>query len=235
MKTFFAHIIIILCCVPSFAQDITGLWKVSKVEVAGKVMTPVAKWTNIKEDGTYESGNGWLQNSLGTWAYDEASRQFATSENIGIRDEYDAFEVSFEGAAMIWKRKEDGMDVVVTLENITDLPMSTADQLHGLWDLQDIISGGNSITSTFDKDNRYYLFMRWDRIYVKRNSKGEKLSGYWHIDGHRPEITLLSHQPDTTPESWQVEVDDDKLKLTGISDSNKGLIMTFKKLHTFPD
>ena len=127
------------------------------------------------------------------------------------------------------------MDVVVTLENITAPPMSTADQLHGLWDLQDVINEGKSIISTFDKDNRYYLFMRWDRIYVKRNGKGEKLSGYWHIDGHHPEITLLSHRPDTQPESWKVEVDDENLKLTGISDSNKGLIMTFKKLHTFPD
>ena len=32
-------------------------------------LTPIAKWTQINSDGSYESGNGWLKNSEGQWTF----------------------------------------------------------------------------------------------------------------------------------------------------------------------
>ncbi|MBL6447786.1 hypothetical protein JMN32_15815 [Fulvivirga sp. 29W222] len=235
MKTVFLFMALVFYSHISEAQQLLGLWEITQVEVADKVMTPVAKWTNIKEDGTYESGNGWLRNSEGTWSYDEKSAQLSNTENIGVRERYDPFVVSFEGEVMVWKRKEDGMEVVVKLRRISELPMSTADKLHGLWDLQEATQGDEVITSTLDKDNKYYFFFRWDRIFEQRTEEGNVLTGYWHINGHRPEITLLSHQPDIQPESWKVEFDQGQMKLSGLSESNQGLVLAFKRLHEFPD
>ena len=66
------------------AQEITGFWEFKKVDVGGKIKTPVAKWTKIENDHTYRSGNGWLQNSVGTWTYDDKARQFSATETNGI-------------------------------------------------------------------------------------------------------------------------------------------------------
>lgn len=217
------------------AQKITGLWEVTKVEMGDQSMTPVAKWTRINKDGTYQSGNGWLQNSIGTWSYDKTANQFSPVEANGIADNYGPFTVSFEGETMFWKRMEDGMEVTVTLESIWEMPMSTADKLNGLWDLQSTTDDGKDITGEYDPDNKYYLFIRWDRIYIERTSKGERKSGYWHINAHRPEITLLSQPGVKEPESWAITINNRVLTLKGISDSNKSLELTFTRIHQFPE
>ena len=59
-------IFLLLITTPSKAQSITGLWGIDKVEVGIEELTPVAKWVRINENGTYQMGNGWLQNSEGT-------------------------------------------------------------------------------------------------------------------------------------------------------------------------
>ena len=216
-------IIFILNISKSGAQEIIGFWEIKNVMVGEKDMTPVAKWTKINKDQTYQSGNDWLQHSRGKWIYDIKTKQFLPKEKFGIEDEYDAFTVSFLDGSMIWERVEDGMVVVVSLEKIEELPMSKADELIGLWDLNKAIKEEEVITYSSDPDDMFYIFIRWDRVYVQRSSQAERSTGCWHIHGHRPEITLISHKEKTDNEKWRVEVNDSELRLFGISDENKRL------------
>jgi hypothetical protein len=217
------------------AQPVTGFWEITKVMVGEEIMTPVARWTRINADHTFQSGNGWLQNSIGTWTYDERQSQYSAEDNYGIRDEYGPFNVRFDGDTMFWERIEEEMQVKVTLEKITSKPMSTADRLHGLWDLTHIVEAGRDITAMFDPDGLYYVFIRWDRIYVERNADGEQSTGYWHIHGHRPEVTFLSHRENEKPKGWTVEVSDTQLSMTGVSETNKDLELQFQRIHEFPE
>lgn len=235
IKILLISIIFTVSIPESYAQEVTGFWEITQVSMQGQSMTPVAKWTKINTDGTYQSGNGWLQNAVGTWTYDEGTHEFSPTETNGIEDEFGPFSVSFQGETMLWKRMEEGAEVTVELERIDQLPMSTADRIKGIWDLTTVTENGNDITATYDPNNLHYLFIRWDRIYQARNTDGERESGYWHIHGHRPEVTLLSHSKGKEPQSWRVEVSEKELFLTGISDSNKNQVMSFSRIHRFPD
>jgi len=218
----------------SFSQGIIGLWEVTGVEMMGKSMTPVAKWTCINEDGTFQSGNGWLQNSQGSWSYDEQEGLFSADDKRAIKDPFGPFSVNFEDGNMVWTRMEEGHEVTVTLKRIEKKPMSTADWLSGLWVLSKALENGKDITQSFDPDNKYYLFIRWDRVYIQRNSIGERKAGYWHINAHKPELTLLPHDGNDSLESWRVSVSKSGLELTGISDTNRATTLTLIRLNHFP-
>ncbi len=217
-----------------FAQDISGLWAIKKVLVGGQTMTPVAKWTNIQKDGSYQSGNGWLQNSEGTWTFDKKKKLYAPIETNGIKDEFGPFTVELNNDTMTWLREEEGMIVTVELVKINRIPQSTADQIVGLWDLKDATKNNTSIVNTIDPDNKHYIFIRWDRLYISRTSEGKRATGYWHIHGHKPEVTLLSHTKKNPAETWKVTVSADTLQMVGISDSNKGIEKIYKRIHQFP-
>ncbi|MEQ9300923.1 MAG: hypothetical protein RIF33_20280 [Cyclobacteriaceae bacterium] len=217
------------------AQSLTGLWEMKEVKVGDKIMTPVAKWTTIKENGTYTSGNGWLQNSEGLWRYDNTTNVYTPTETNGIKDPFGGFDVSFESSdRMTWQRIEEGMTVTVLLERIDKLPKSTADHLQGLWDLADYKTNGVSNMATFDPEDKHYIFIRWDRVYVERTPQGDRATGYWHIHGHKPEITLLSHNPEQAPQSWRVEFNNGQLTLVGISDTNTDVECIYSRLDEFP-
>jgi hypothetical protein len=215
-------------------QNLFGLWEMSKVEVGDQTMTPVAKWTQINPDGTYQTGNGWLQNGAGTWTYDKKNNAFEALDPNGIKDEFGPFTVSFLGKNMQWQRMEEGMKVIVTLKPIEQLPKATADRLKGLWDLCQAEKDGQPILATIDPEEKQYLFIRWDRIYEERDAEGQESTGYWHIHGHKPELTLLSHNKEKEAESWKVAFEEGMLVLSGISDSNKGLEYRYKRLNSFP-
>ena len=218
----------------SIAQDIIGFWEIKKVEVGGKTMTPVAKWTKINKDGSYQSGNGWLQNSEGTWTYDKKSNLYSPVETNGLKDEFGPFTVEFKDNTMTWLRDEEGRIVTVSLEKIDKMPKSTADDLIGLWDLSDIIKNETSILDTYDPENKHYIYIGWDRIYRERTPQGKRSKGYWHINGHRPELTLLSHDKSKPAEIWKVEIITTELKMIGISDSNKGTKIKYQRIFEFP-
>lgn len=95
-------IIFILNISKSGAQEIIGFWEIKNVMVGEKDMTPVAKWTKINKDQTYQSGNDWLQHSRGKWIYDIKTKQFLPKEKFGIEDEYGAFTVNFLDGRMVW-------------------------------------------------------------------------------------------------------------------------------------
>ena len=228
-------ILLISCSFSIYAQkeNLIGLWEIEKVEVGEENMTPVAKWTKINADGTFQSGNGWLQNSRGIWNYDNENNKYSATDSLDIFDEFGGFTVSFDQKKMFWEREEEGMQVKVTLGLIHELPMATSDYLEGMWQLVDISEKGQSILEEFENAQEHKLFIRWDRMYMKFSSEGKKLTGYWHINGHKPEITLLPHQADENVESWRVEVNKKELIMTGISDSNKMIERKYIRKNTF--
>ena len=77
-------------------NQIGGFWEVETVQVGDRDVTPVAKWFQINEDGTYQAGNGWMQNDEGTWAYDEQNQTYAPTSKNGLIDEFGAFSLQFE-------------------------------------------------------------------------------------------------------------------------------------------
>jgi hypothetical protein len=215
----------------TFAQKekLHGLWLAEKVSVGQKNMTPVAKWFRIMKDGSYQSGNGWLQNGNGQWEYDANLQLFTPNDSLDLKNEYGGFTVAFEGSKMLWKREEDGMPVTVTLIAIDELPMSPADYLKGVWDLVEITKNDTSILKEFDPKNKHKLFMRWDRVYINFNPEGERLTGYWHIHGHRPEITLISHQEGKESEKWMIEADEKELIMKGVSENNNSILRKYQR------
>ena len=88
-----------LCLLPIFlfysqlisAQSLVGLWEVKSVRVGSELMTPIAKWSMFNADGSYTSGNGWLQNSAGTWQLNEVDNSLSMNETHGLKDEFGAF------------------------------------------------------------------------------------------------------------------------------------------------
>ena len=206
------------------AQSVTGFWQMSKVEVGDMNMTPVAKWTRIHEDGSYETGNIWLQNGNGTWKFDEENHVFTNKNPLDIADQYGGFQVSYEEELMIWQREEEGVMVKVTLEPIKELPMSPADYLEGLWSL----NVNKSQEKVVDAPAR--LMMGWDRIFRAYDETGKKSTGYWHINGHRPEVTLLPHAEGGVVETWRIEVDEEVLVMLGISESNEGVERKYTRI-----
>lgn len=235
MRSFLLTISILLFSYLSLkAQDITGLWEVKSVSVGEQSMTPVGKWFRIEADGSYTGGNGWLQNSKGTYVYSEQEKTYRPKETNGITDPAGAFTVAFTATGMQWSREEEGMPVTVQLAQIEELPKAPADQIVGLWGLKQVSENGQDITATFDPNQQHFRFFRWDRLYNERNAAGERKSGYWHMNAHKPEITLLPHEAGKEPESWRVEVSDNTLILAGISDSNQGKTMQYSRLSEFP-
>ena len=235
MRTYISIACILLFSVLyTHAQKIVGFWEIKKVEVGGQLMTPIAKWTKINKDGSFQSGNGWLQNSEGTWTFDSKKKLFSPKETNGLIDEFGPFTVDIKDNTMTWLREEEDRIVTVTLVKIKQLPKAPADQLVGLWDLSTILKNGEDITSTFDPDNMYYLFLRWDKICTERSSKGQRTNGYWFVNSHKPEITLPPHNKEKPAESWEIKVGITTLKMIGISSTNENVQMDFKRRYEFP-
>lgn len=214
-------------------NKVIGFWTIETVSVGKQNMTPVAKWTKINADGSFQSGNGWLQNSKGSWNYDAQTNQFSALDSLGLKDEFGGFTVSFDKGKMYWERQEEGMPVKVTLKRIHNLPMAPADYLVGLWDLSGITKNNQSILKDFDANNKHRLFIRWDRMYINFSPEGKKSTGYWHINAHKPILTFLPHQEGAKPESWRIEVNKKELIMTGTSEKNKGIQRTYSRRNTF--
>ncbi|MBI1184720.1 hypothetical protein GC194_10635 [bacterium] len=213
-------------------RRLIGLWEVQSVVVGSEEMTPVAKWTRINSDGTFQSGNGWLQNSLGTWEYNNSTKVFTAVDSFGFVDEFGGFHVSFTNGYMIWEREEDGMKVLVTLQPIQNLPIAPADYLVGMWELVDDSDARQPIINELDSLECYKLFVRWDRVFIYYGIDGNKLTGYWHINGHRPELTFLPHNNAVEPESWIIDVNSKMLIISGISKSNQSIVRKYKRVNT---
>ena len=220
--------ILLLIChsFSSFSQNnpITGLWEITFVSIGSERMTPIARWIKLETDYTYTSGNGWLQNSKGSWTYNPDTRLLTSIDSLGVREDFEGFNVSFEKNYMVWKREENGMPVHVTLKSIKEKPMAPADYLVGLWKLK---------KTNLTNEDHSRIFIRWDRIYRAYLENESKSSGYWHINAHKPEVTFLPHDESENPETWTMVVNKTELILTGISNANKNQKLQYIRLHMF--
>ena len=218
MGLFFAHF-------PSIGQDVTGLWQVEEVKVGDEKMTPVARWMRFNEDGTQESGNGWLKHSEGTYTYNSEKSTLKTVNTNGLADANPAFDVAFQKGLMIWNRMEDGQNVEVRLKSIETLPTSPANQLLGLWEINQ--SEGN----TTDQGKGTF-FIRWDNMFVYTHSSGEKKYGVYKCHGHKNEIELIYYGDDCRREWWNFTHEDDRLR--NVNTKNESQFYVLNRINEFP-
>lgn len=218
-----------------YAQNYIGLWEIKKVTAGDFIMTPVAKWIKINADKTYTSGNGWLQNSEGTWTFDEKENTYLPKETNGIVDPFGAFKISFTSDKMIWQRDEGGMQVTVELIKINKMPKSYMDKIIGLWQLKEHKKEGQTLLDKKASEQPNFIFIKWSKKYVARGDQDQVINGLWFMDDHKPEITFFQKSP-FQQETWKVEILEKEtiLILSGLSESNKGVQQSYTRLHKFP-
>jgi hypothetical protein len=212
---------------------VDGFWLVTKVTVGGRELTPVARWFKL-DKSKQVSGNGWTQHSFGTYKFDSKSSELLFSTTNEPEDEFGAFKVVRTGPIMTWTRKEENQLVVVELKPITELPMSPADEAKGLWVLNSAVDRELDVTKTFDPDHKHFLFIRWDRQYVKQINAHERISGYWFFDALRPEITFISENREQEDEKWNVTIEGGKMTLKGSSENVKEMVLSYSRATEFP-
>ena len=227
--------IISFACVSFTASaQVDGLWAVKSVMVGAEDKTPVARWFRL-EHGTQVSGNGWQQHSIGTYTWNKKTSELSFETVNEPRDEFGAFKLVRKGNTMTWTRKEEGVVVKVELELATTLPQSTADQIKGLWDLVAVTRSGADVLKQADPEGNQFIFIRWDRMYVKQLKADEQVRGYWFINAHRPELKFFSQGNEQDSETWTVSFDQNKLVLTGTSESVKDLVLVYSRMADFPE
>jgi len=214
--------------------QVDGLWVVKSVLVGAEDKTPVARWFRF-ENGKQYSGNGWQRHSAGTYTLNKKTSELTMKTENEPDDGFGAFKVVRKGTEMTWTRKEEGVLVKVQLELAADLPRSITDQVKGLWDLVSATRSGADITRQTDPDRIQFLFIRWDRIYVKQLKQDEQVQGYWFMNAHRPELKLFSQNNEQDSETWDVSFDGDKLVLTGVSESVKDVVLVYSRMTDFPN
>ena len=221
-------------------EPVEGFWLVTKVSVGSREVTPVARWFKI-EKGKHVSGNGWTQHSFGTYKFDKKKSELLFVTTNEPEDEFGAFKVERKplangqpGPLMTWTRKEERDLVVVELKPITELPMGPADQAKGLWVLESAINRELDITKTYDPDRKHFLFIRWDRQYVRQINAHERISGYWFFDAHLPKITFISENREQADEAWTVSFEGTKMTLKGSSENVQEMTLTYVRATDFP-
>jgi hypothetical protein len=215
----------------AFAQ-VDGFWVVTQVTVGSKVMTPVGKWVKMG-NGKSTTGNGWQQHTTGTYQWNNTSSLLSFVNENEPQDEFGAFKVSFTRDTMTWTRTEEGDVVIVKLVPATELPAIPADQVKGLWSIQEATEGGKDILSEYNPNNKMFLFIRWDRVYVWQEDAGKKEQGYWFMNGHKPELKLINDSRDRD-ESWTVTFEGVSMKFSGKSENVKDRQLVFVRLNDFP-
>ncbi len=218
---------------PVVPEIVEGFWLVTKVSVGARDVTPVARWFKI-EKGKQTSGNGWIQHSFGGYKFDKKKSEITFHTANEPDDEFGSFKVERKGPLMMWTRKEEGELVIVELKPITELPMSPADEAKGLWILESAIDRELDVTKQYDPDHKHFLFIRWDRQYVRQINAHERISGYWFFDAHRPEITFISENREQDDEKWNVTIVGTKMTLKGSSENVKEMTLNYARATDFP-
>lgn len=211
-------------------QNIEGLWVVKSVVVEDKVMTPNARWMKFNSDFTQQSGNGWFQHSIGTWNFNQNSRELSIENTNGLTDQSEPFKVSFDANKMIWKRNEEGKNVVVTLGKTNELPKTYGDQLLGLWKLEK--SKGKGMFFDESVENNEYLFLRWDKRFLINSSKG-RIGGVYNVHGHKPEIEFIPYKDKIKRSYWKIEYSKNQISLK-LLNSDSLVVKSFTRINEFP-
>jgi hypothetical protein len=212
-------------------QNIEGLWIVKNVKIGNEEMTPNARWTRFNNDFTQQTGNGWFQHSNGMWKFNENTKELSITNTNGLIDKDSPFKVSFENNKMIWKRVEDGQNVIVTLEKIDKLPETYGDKLLGLWKLDKSTGKGIFFDESIEKND--YLFLRWDKRFLINSTNG-RINGVYNIHGHKPEIEFIPYGNKIMRSFWKVEYDKERISLK-LLNSDSIVKMDFVRIFEFPN
>jgi len=213
--------------------QIDGLWLVEKVTVGSEEMTPIARWMRFNKDSTQQSGNGWLQHSVGTWHYNKMTNKLKIINTNGYIDHAGPFTVDLKNDKMYWKRLEEGQEVIVQLKRIDDLPASPANNLLGVWDLNKVTENGNDVTDKFDPKGKRYLFLRWDQTFITQNSPKGRIMGVYKVHAHKPEIEMIPYGENCERTFWTFSIAKNIL-ITKLLNSDKEIKMEYKKINYFP-
>lgn len=201
-----------------------GLWQIEKVSVGDMEMTPTAKWTRLNEDRSQSSGNGWHQHTVGSWNYDNKSRQIKLVSENGLKDEFGAFTVLEQDQKnMKWTREEEGEEVQIFLKKITKLPQAPFNTLLGVWKLQS--DNKNAIS---------YLFFRWDQIAIHKKENQNKIYGMYKTHGHKNELQIIYYETPLRQEVWTYSFKDNDILLLENTSKEKPVKEVYERIDYIP-
>ena len=207
-------------------NSINGLWVVKEVKVGEDIMTPNARWTKLHSDSTQVSGNGWKQHSIGHWQFNEVDSTLRVVSTNGTEDEDGDYEVSLNRSSMKWEREEGGMTVRKELSKSSELPMTYADRMLGLWELD-----SNEGDSFFLNEVGAKLFIRWDGRFVIYTSQGQ-INGVYNVHGHRSEIELIPYGEELDRSFWSVDLAEEEITMK-LLNSDSIVTRNFHRVRTF--
>ncbi len=214
-------------------QSVVGFWGVTNVAVGERDMTPVAKWFRFNKDGTAIGGNGWTKNAVGTWSYNKKTKELAPTNELGIKDDFGPFKVHFIGDTMKWTRQEEGLPVTVSLVQIREMPPAPADLVKGLWTLNKAESSDGHELPDYDPGEKQFIFVRPDMRFRLRNPDASVDHGFWHMDGHRPIMTLINFDQSLDNQEFTVSFEDNQLIMKSrIEDGN---LYYYTRTREFPE
>lgn len=221
--------LVIFSCTKNNPQSsIHGLWVVNNVSFDKNSTTPVSRWIRFHEDGTQESGNGWLQHSYGKWNITQ-NKLSITDEN-GLKDNAGSFAFSILKESMTWKRIEEGKEVTITLIRAKNIPQSEGNKLFGLWKLTDAKNKNQDIFTKMNPKNNFTLFLRWDQVFVEQNLPNPTRTGIFKVHAQKPEIQLVNYGPNPQFSFWSFDVSSSNLRLTS---SNGETVLEFTRIYEF--
>ncbi|MFK7757678.1 MAG: hypothetical protein AB8B53_12180 [Flavobacteriales bacterium] len=208
--------------------SIEGLWVVKSVTAGEENLTPNARWMRFNSDLTQESGNGWLQHSVGTYAL--KNHELTVINTNGIVDQSDPFKIDVSGSEMTWKRMEEGRPIEVNLVKAFQLPLTYSNQMLGLWGLEESVGNGNYFSDKVQPTD--YLFFHWDHRFTIESERG-RVRGVYNVNGHRPEVELIPYGAENPREFWEIDLEENRITLNLLNtDSVKTRV--FKRIHEFP-
>ena len=226
MKKILIALVLISSVITSNAQ-IEGLWNVIDVTVGEEIMTPTAKWTRFKADGSYESGNGWQKNSEGNWSLNKETMELTLDETYDVYEDAPPFIIAQKANTMTWIRMEHGEKVKVNLEKIEEILQAPCDKLVGIGEFKSIDDKENLMERTSQLYGINQIRFRWDKVFNAQLEEGKKIGGFWRPHPHKNKTTLMFFDENFAYEHWKTEFEHNKLIF---SNFYQPVTITFEKI-----
>ena len=223
-------LITLMSCEKKPEPGIEGLWIVRSVAAGENEMTPKGRWMRFNPDFTQESGNGWLQHSIGDWKLNETGDELTIVNSNGLDDPFEPFKVKLNETEMIWNRTEEGQALEIRLERAEHLPKTDSEGLYGLWKLTEA-TGDGSYFSYASQDSQF-IFFRWDNRFMVGGPNG-RINGVYNVHGHKPEVELIPYNDGIPRNFWKFEVTEDSVTMN-LLNSDSLVTRTFTRIRAFP-
>ncbi|MEQ9064775.1 MAG: hypothetical protein RIE58_11410 [Vicingaceae bacterium] len=191
-----------------------GLWQVDLIAAGSSQVEPRSSWIKFDKDEYQESGHGWQKHNTGAWKLKR--KKLSINNENGYRDIYDPYEVVFKKKTMEWTRREDDQRVKMFLSKIEEVPMANRDYLLGIWNLKTVLRGGEDRSREYNPASSAYLHIKWDNRFITDRGKEGRKSGIYRVDGNRDEIELYISDVECELETWNFQLQGNKLILTSV-------------------